>query len=82
MNWITWPHSGGSRSGRESGLKAGSWLDAAQEFLISVFDQIGEWQERSAQRHRLMTMDARMLHDVGLCREDAINEAQKPFWKA
>lgn len=58
------------------------WLAGAQEFLISAFERIGDWQERIGQRRRLMTLDARMLHDLGLCRDDAIAEAAKPFWKA
>lgn len=81
MNPTTIVHNE-SVCGRAGGGPASpSWLATAQQFLIAGFERLGDWQDRAAQRRRLMTMDPRMLHDVGLCREDAINEAMKPFWK-
>lgn len=82
MNWITWPHNARVRPAHADGRGTGSWLASAQEILIFGFERLGDWQERTVQRRRLMTMDPRMLHDIGLCREDAINEAMKPFWRA
>ena len=38
------------------------------------------WQERASTRHRLMTLDDRMLKDIGLSRADAEREGRKPFW--
>ncbi len=67
--------AGGPRSGRYP-------LAGAQEMLIFVFDKLGDWQERGAQRRRLMALDERMLHDIGMCRTTAIDEAAKPFWKS
>ena len=49
--------------------------------LETIAERLGDWQERMGQRRRLMMMDERMLHDLGLCRDDAIAEAAKPFWK-
>lgn len=66
--------NGPTRSGRP--------LARAQELLIVVFDKLGDWQERAGQRRQLMALDARMLHDIGLCRTTAIDEAAKPFWKS
>lgn len=56
-------------------------LAKAQEMLIFLFEKLGDWQERVAQRRRLMSLDARMLHDIGMCRTTAMDEAAKPFWK-
>lgn len=38
------------------------------------------WQERASTRARLRDLDAHFLQDVGLSREQARNEARKPFW--
>ncbi len=81
MNSMTTVHNKGLHDGVGSGLAPRGWPAIAQDYLISAFERLGDWQERMAQRRRLMTMDERMLHDIGLCREDAINEAIKPFWR-
>ncbi len=52
-----------------------------QEFLIRVFDAMGDWQDRAAARRRLMTLDERALHDLGLNRDAIDAEAHKPFWR-
>lgn len=57
------------------------WLARTQQYVISGFERLGDWQERMVQRRTLMKLDERMLHDIGLCRDDAIAEATKPFWK-
>jgi uncharacterized protein YjiS (DUF1127 family) len=41
-----------------------------------------EWQERASTRHRLMTLDERMLKDIGLSADIAEREGRKPFWRA
>ena len=43
---------------------------------------IGRWQARADQRRRLATLDQRLLSDIGIQREQALNEAEKPFWQA
>jgi uncharacterized protein YjiS (DUF1127 family) len=37
--------------------------------------------ERSRQRQVLLTLDDRLLKDIGLSRAEAMREARKPFWK-
>jgi uncharacterized protein YjiS (DUF1127 family) len=37
-------------------------------------------QARHASRQALARMDARLLADIGLTREQALREAAKPFW--
>ena len=39
------------------------------------------WRRRSVQRSALASLDARMLNDIGLSREQAVEEAAKPFWQ-
>jgi uncharacterized protein YjiS (DUF1127 family) len=38
------------------------------------------WCERSRERHQLALLTDRDLHDLGLTRIDAQQEARKPFW--
>ena len=40
------------------------------------------WLERYRARHQLKCLDARLLADIGLTREQAEAEASKPFWQA
>lgn len=47
-----------------------------------IWSQIGLWLRRADQRRQLLDLDARMLRDVGLTREQALDEAAKPFWRA
>ena len=53
------------------------WLANIAGRAIAV---LYEWQERASTRHRLMTLDGRMLEDIGLSRADAEREGRKPFW--
>lgn len=50
-------------------------------FLIRFFDRLAEWQDRADQRRRLLTLDHRMLADIGKDRANAFVEAEKPFWR-
>ena len=40
------------------------------------------WRRRARTRRQLLTLDARMLADIGVSRVDASREAAKPFWEA
>lgn len=55
---------------------------SAQGLLIRVFDAIGRWQDRAAERHRLGALDDRMLADIGASHAAACNEAGKAFWES
>jgi uncharacterized protein YjiS (DUF1127 family) len=37
--------------------------------------------ERSQQRRALAELDDRLLRDIGLTREDALQECANPFWR-
>jgi len=45
---------------------------------------LGVWLDRSRQRKALqeLAQDARLLADIGLNRQQALDEAAKPFWRS
>ena len=45
-----------------------------------VFAVLYKWQRRASTRHHLITLDGRMLNDIGLSRADAEREGRKNFW--
>jgi uncharacterized protein YjiS (DUF1127 family) len=47
-----------------------------------LIDMLAEWSERRRQRMMLSRMDDYSLSDMGFSRADAIEEADKPFWRA
>lgn len=53
---------------------------ALRDLLRAGFELLMEWQERSRQRHMLMSLDDRMLRDIGLTRPEAEAEYRKPPW--
>jgi uncharacterized protein YjiS (DUF1127 family) len=40
------------------------------------------WQELAQQRRRLLSLDDRMLKDIGITRAEATREGTRPFWDA
>ena len=51
---------------------AGVWLTLA----------LLRWQELAQQRRRLLSLDDRMLKDIGLTRAEAMREGTRPLWDA
>ena len=39
------------------------------------------WSERSRQRADLRDLDEHLLKDIGITRQQALDEANRPFWK-
>jgi len=60
------------------GSRFGGWMFTS--LLARVIETIEKWQSRASERHHLMTMDDRMLKDIGVTRSEAHEEARKPFW--
>jgi uncharacterized protein YjiS (DUF1127 family) len=56
--------------------------DFAGRALWWMFDTILDWQERARQRHALMTLDDRMLKDIGVTRGQVTVETEKRFWQS
>jgi len=50
-------------------------------YLTGVWCLVQGWKERSCQRRELAQLSTYQLKDIGISREDAINETSKPFWK-
>lgn len=46
----------------------------------AVIAMLLQWHERAHQRRALLTLDDRMLKDIGVSRAEAEREANKPFW--
>ena len=60
---------------RLAGARVGTMLATA---VVAVLD----WQRRANERHVLMSLDQRMLRDIGVSPSDADREIRKPFWIA
>jgi uncharacterized protein YjiS (DUF1127 family) len=50
-------------------------------FFIRLFDALGAWQDRAAERRQLARLEDRMLRDIGIDRASAQSEALKRFWQ-
>lgn len=63
----------------------GPWLRAGFALLVSDGAGLLAWAGRRAAmaggRRALKGMDARLLRDIGVSREQALREAAKPFWR-
>jgi uncharacterized protein YjiS (DUF1127 family) len=47
----------------------------------SLLRRITEWQRRAAERRELFMLTDRDLRDIGIGRDEADVEANKPFWE-
>ncbi len=66
-------------------LQAAPKLDLAHgvmDVICGLFATLCLWQQRVEMRGRMGRLDARILDDIGLSREQVMAEAKKPFWKA
>jgi len=62
-------------------------IDKQDNLATAVFNMPGQiftlvktWQQRAASRAGLRHLDARLLDDVGLSRQQANEETNKSFW--
>jgi uncharacterized protein YjiS (DUF1127 family) len=51
------------------------------ELLYGLWSLLVLWHERAHQRRALGRLDADRLHDIGRSRDEALQEAEKPFWR-
>ncbi|HXQ41742.1 MAG TPA: DUF1127 domain-containing protein [Candidatus Udaeobacter sp.] len=54
-------------------------VDAAVE---NVLDRFLTWQRRHKDRMHLLSLDDRMLRDIGVSLADVDRETSKPFWRS
>ncbi|TDQ82169.1 uncharacterized protein YjiS (DUF1127 family) [Dongia mobilis] len=52
------------------------------EFTSLLVASLQAWRERVRSRRDLMRLSEHQLKDIGLSRQDAEQEWQKPFWQA
>ena len=61
------------------------WLETgfrkAVRDLLELLEMVAVWSQRSRERRQLMTLDDRMLQDIGVSRSDAWREFEKPVWR-
>ncbi len=48
----------------------------------ALLRKIKLWHSRARQRRHLAQLPPEMLKDIGVTRVDALNEANKPFWRS
>ena len=53
------------------------WLQAR---AVMECTRVLRWHELGRQRRTLLTLDERMLKDIGISRGEAEREARRPFW--
>jgi uncharacterized protein YjiS (DUF1127 family) len=51
-----------------------------QKFALAAVARLLRWHELARQRRALLTLDDRMLKDIGITRAAAEREASRPFW--
>lgn len=60
----------------------GRWRAAGTaELLATLSETLQLWRARAAGRRELLALDERSLHDIGISRAQARQEAAKPFWR-
>jgi len=64
-----------------SSLRTSDGRTRFTQYMSYARDTVDIWMERVRTRRALLTLDDRMLQDIGVSRADACNEAEKPFWQ-
>jgi len=54
----------------------------AIEIIRRAWDVAARVLRRQRERHKLLELDNRALRDIGISREDAVREGNKPMWRA
>ena len=57
-------------------------LNGLPGFAANMRHTVHQWWERSRQRRQLVSLDDRLLADVGISRATAYEESLKPFWRS
>jgi uncharacterized protein YjiS (DUF1127 family) len=58
------------------------FVHLVDEAIESVVDGLLTWQRRHKDRMHLLSLDDRMLRDIGVTLADVDREASKPFWRS
>ena len=57
------------------------FVHAVDGRLDAVVDTLLVWQRQRKDRLHLMSLDDRLLRDIGISNADVDREASKPFWR-
>ncbi len=64
------------------GIDRISKLTLAALTLFLAFPKLSrQWRQRASDRRHLSELDDHVLADLGLTRQEVIDEAAKPFWR-
>ena len=63
-------------------LSAQDTLPVSARWLVKAAIIVTKWDMRRRTRKSLMNLDHDQLHDIGLTRSQAVEEAGKSFWQA
>jgi len=59
-------------------FRLGRWL---QDGVALGPARLLRWHDLAHQRRALLSLDERMLKDIGITRADAVREARRAFWR-
>ena len=59
-----------------------AWREILRSAAGGLVLALLRWQELAQQRRRLLSLDDRMLKDIGITRAEAMREGMRPFWDA
>ena len=65
-----------------AGRRWSGFVSLAGDMVVAVTDLLYLWQWRLRDRDMLLHMSTAQLKDIGLSRADALQEAEKPFWRS
>lgn len=57
-------------------------LPLSAQWFVKAAVVVTQWDIRRKTRKALVKLDHYQLHDIGLTRRQALEEAAKPFWQA
>lgn len=62
-------------------LSAHKRIPALSQIAMKIAGLVARWSHRARSRRELAALDPHLLRDIGLTREAALKEAEKPFWR-
>ncbi len=69
-------------NGHIAGSQSKGFFAGLAHAAHNAIETLTLWQRRREQRRYLLSLDDRLLRDIGLSRVEAEVEADKPFWRA
>lgn len=64
-----------------AGIGRRSLGQRARDGVIAALAALPAWHRRARERAQLLTLDERMLADIGITRAEAEYLGNKPFWR-